>query len=231
MARDHTTTGHYISCNNGGTLTNIGASNGDYTVCGWFQIDSMSNGWPMMVTKAYSGGAYTFELRLDNSTGANQFVLGNGGGSVDVVTGHGNLIGQGWIWQCIRKTGLLMEIYGRHGGGGVHQCDDKISGVSGGNNGYNIHIGTRAGGDFWYDGRTAEVAIWNTSLSVGEMEGLGMGRSPSMVRPLNLVAYWPLRGTASPEPDFSGNNNSGTVVGAQGTSFHAPIGPYAPFVA
>jgi hypothetical protein len=59
----------------------------------------------------------------------------------------------------------------------------------------------------------ADGAIWNVILSPLEIAALGKGVRPPVIRPRNLVGYWPLDGLQSPEPDLSGNAYNGTVNG------------------
>jgi hypothetical protein len=51
------------------------------------------------------------------------------------------------------------------------------------------------------DGRFAEVGIWNVTLDDAEIAALAKGFCPKLIRPQSLIAYWPLAGNASPEPD------------------------------
>ena len=44
----------------------------------------------------------------------------------------------------------------------------------------------------YWSGRIAEAAIWNTDLTGADVRILGVGYSPLLVKPQNLVAYWPL---------------------------------------
>jgi len=46
--------------------------------------------------------------------------------------------------------------------------------------------------DGYTSGRIAEAAIWNVALTDAEVAILAKGYSPLLVRPQNLVAYWPL---------------------------------------
>lgn len=47
----------------------------------------------------------------------------------------------------------------------------------------------------------AEVGVWNIALVLEELVALSKGVSPLLIRPTSLVAYWPLYGNDSPEPD------------------------------
>ena len=72
------------------------------------------------------------------------------------------------------------------------------------------------------DGEAAELAIWvGVVFSAQEALLLGNGLSPLALRPDKLVLYAPMFGTTSPEPDWSGNANHGTVTGATATD-HPP---------
>lgn len=64
----------------------------------------------------------------------------------------------------------------------------------------------------WWDGRLAEIAIWNRLLSPTDCGRLGIGHKPTEFSP-NLIFYAPLLGNDSPEPDIVGGT-TGTVTGA-----------------
>jgi hypothetical protein len=76
------------------------------------------------------------------------------------------------------------------------------------------------------NGRLADAAIWNVALSATEAEALARGVSPLRIRPGNLVAYWPIFGTASPEIDVSRGAYPLTLSGTA-VAEHAPV--MAPF--
>jgi hypothetical protein len=92
--------------------------------------------------------------------------------------------------------------------------DSTASGSFTFNTGANTHrIGNgSASGDF-FPGRIADFAIWNVLLSATEAKGLGTGIRVNRIRPLNFLAWLPLDGTASTEPDLSGKAISGTLTG------------------
>lgn len=69
-----------------------------------------------------------------------------------------------------------------------------------------------------FPGLIADVAFWNVALTAAEFAALGVGARPYTIRPLALVGYWPVTGIQSPEPDFSGLNNNGTVTGTVNAS-------------
>lgn len=68
--------------------------------------------------------------------------------------------------------------------------------------------------DRYFNGALMEVAIWNVALGSAEVAVIGSNAiCPLLVRPEALVAYWPLIGGLSPEPDYVGGFNL-TVNGA-----------------
>lgn len=61
-------------------------------------------------------------------------------------------------------------------------------------------------------GRIAEVAIWNAVLTGAQIAAAAASTSGlSGIASGNLVGYWHLCGTASPEPDSSGNGNNAAL--------------------
>lgn len=52
-----------------------------------------------------------------------------------------------------------------------------------------------------FDGRLAEVGVWNRVLSAAELSLLAGGRAPRLIRS-GLVGVWPLIGTSSPESEL-----------------------------
>lgn len=74
----------------------------------------------------------------------------------------------------------------------------------------------------YFDGYIAEVAIWNASLSDPEVAILALGYSPLLIRPQNLVAYWPLIGRTSPEIDIVGGFDL-TLFSSPTTIAHPPM--------
>jgi hypothetical protein len=71
-----------------------------------------------------------------------------------------------------------------------------------------MNVGTRvysgAAADY-LDGDVAEVATYSGGLTIADAAQLATGACPPLVRPESLIAYWPLTGRASPEPDIVGD--------------------------
>jgi hypothetical protein len=56
-----------------------------------------------------------------------------------------------------------------------------------------------------------DVVFYNSALTNAQIQALAAGSHPTVNS--NMLIYWPLEGTTSPEPDASGNNHPGTVAG------------------
>lgn len=72
----------------------------------------------------------------------------------------------------------------------------------------------------FFDGRLAEIAIWNTDLTDDEVTILSLGYSPLFVRPANLVFYAPL--TRTEDRDIIGGM-AFTPTGSPTVADHPPI--------
>lgn len=187
MARDFNGSSHNV--NFGNVISITGAV---ITLHAWIKKDSVSGHDPIIAKMAAANNQY--EL-YTNGTAAGIFA-GNG----NAVEGATALSTGTWYGITGVKNGgagSTLKIYVNGVEDGTFTVVGNISGESS-----SLEIGHSGYGD-WFDGHIAECAIWNTNLSVGEIESLGRGLSPAFVRPQSLQAYWPIYGTASPEPDFS----------------------------
>lgn len=96
-------------------------------------------------------------------------------------------------------------------------------------NALGVYIGTRASGDYMFDGRIGECALWNVALTNAEMTALSKGVCPLLIRRTNLKIYVPVYGAQSPEPDLGSGVGAviyGTVPAA---SAHPPVGRVGAF--
>lgn len=78
---------------------------------------------------------------------------------------------------------------------------------------------TFAGG--FFGGLVAHVQLFASSLSLNQLKQVAA--FPGSIQN-SLRGYWPLWGTSSPEPDYSGNRNNGTVTGATFSGLNPPVG-------
>lgn len=86
-----------------------------------------------------------------------------------------------------------------------------------------LMIGNRLAGDKTFDGEISFFVQWNVILSANEMAIINRGVNPFVVRNSNIELLTPLGGNQSPEPDYSGNGNTGTVTGAIKGAGNPPV--------
>lgn len=88
-----------------------------------------------------------------------------------------------------------------------------------------LFVGGQDDGTAQFTGSIDSVAIWTTVLTQAQIV-TAMGFNGPANLPTNLVEYWPLLGTISPEPDTNADAFSFTVFGsAQGTNSPGQTGP------
>lgn len=74
----------------------------------------------------------------------------------------------------------------------------------------------------YLDGRAAEVAVYNVTLTAEEINALAKGVSPLRIRPQNIIFYVPIYGVGSPEPSVVGDHPF-TLNGTPTQADHAPV--------
>lgn len=92
----------------------------------------------------------------------------------------------------------------------------------------NMAVADFAGGSGAFDGLLSDIAMWSVALGANEISALARGCQPYLIRPSSLVAYWPMWGLASPEPDLSGKKNSITLANSPSRSNQAPTTLWTP---
>jgi len=72
----------------------------------------------------------------------------------------------------------------------------------------------------YWNGRLAEIGLWNRALGADDIAALADGFAPSLF-PRGLISYWPLMGRISPEPDWFGGQ-TGSLVNTPTAADHPP---------
>jgi hypothetical protein len=195
------------------------------TIAAWVWLNALPSGGP--------GNACVIEQSDTNLGGTIKafYLRVEGSGNVHVSVGDGSnhpfggSIGTGsWQHLILRKDGtggtaLQGWINGSQvcSGSGSQSVPNNadVTPVMG-------DTGTRPG----VNGFQAETAIWDVALTDAELVALSKGLNPMMLRPGNLRGYWPLWGSDSPERDYSGRGNTGTLANSPGNGRHAPVMPF-----
>jgi hypothetical protein len=77
----------------------------------------------------------------------------------------------------------------------------------------------------YFDGKIADVAMWNVQLSTAEIAALSQGARPYQIRRPSVIFWLPMDGLQSPEPDLSGNAFNGTLIGSPSFAPGPPLRP------
>jgi len=84
-------------------------------------------------------------------------------------------------------------------------------------------IGNFFTGTTTWDGYIAEVTFWKgTLLGDNQLQALCRGVNPFFISQTKPSLYMPAFGDQSPEPDYSGNNNDGTLLDTTKVDTHSP---------
>lgn len=82
--------------------------------------------------------------------------------------------------------------------------------------------------DGYMSGSIGSVAIWDVVLSDDEVAALALGVDPRRIRPGSLIHYWRIEGLDSPEPDWTSNGASLTLVGTPARANNPPVELFTP---
>jgi len=203
-------------------------SSTDFTIAAWIKPDTVPGGGANahVVGKAGNTAASVqYGLLLIDTSGAKAVLQwGDGVGTLQSITSATNISTGVWTHVCAKTTAGtgLSKLFLN----GVLSTTATRT-VTLGDTASNFVIGARGDGSTNpYDGKVAEVAVWNVALTDAEIAALGKGVSPFLVRPKNLMAYYSLWGVgAADEPDLSGNAQTLTETGTVGVADHSPTGP------
>lgn len=225
MARDHT--GVALSTYGMGNPTGpIDMTGTGLTIATWIRPDVLPAAVGMIVNKAVAGSNDGYGL---GHTSAKPIVrVGNGGvqsatGATTITTG---------VWHHLAGTmsgtgasALRVYLDGNQDGTGSAAAAMPDTAAD-------FNIGGFSGNVQMFDGRVAETCLWNVALTAAEILALAKGVSPLLVRPKNIVGYWPFYGvpptTNAAEQDFSDYGQVVTTPGSVGPADHAPVGPSVP---
>ena len=194
------------------------------TIACWFKADGTVGGTLVSITYRGSG------VGVD----ANWFRLSANGGADAPVSMDVNATGGGLNFQNAASSTNYAPLKWHFAAGVFTSTTSRDVYLDGGSKGSNTtltplepqSIDTVAAGllaralnDQDFAGKLAYVQIFNRALDVNEINQIM--RIPGSV-PRGLVLFWNFLG-GSPEPDYSGNGNSGTVTGATVSADNPPI--------
>jgi hypothetical protein len=214
MARSFNGSSDHIDLSTSNTLNPTPS----YSMSAWF-ICPFVNAYNPVLAKGGAGNGFNLYVKSNKT-----LAVYSGGTSYD---GTGSQVcGTGWnhVAVTINSTSLVIVSYLN---GVVDFTSSGAFNTNDGNGTKALEIGGDGGGGHLYGGTIADVAVWNAVLSSAEVIALSKGARPHTIRPLSLVAFWPLDGLQSPEPDLSGGVFNGTLTGTA-KAFGPPLAPFTP---
>src|SRR5262245_12766650 len=180
------------------------------TMACWGYVLNATQDHTLMSLASNSVATNGFFLRAAGTTGGDPLVAA-GNANASAISGSAYPTST-WFQACGRyETATVRNVF-LNGTIGTASSNSQTPTPN------TTSIGSRVGStetDF-LDGRVAEAAIWNVSLTQAEITSLASGVCPLAIRPASLVAYWPLYGRLSPELDLHGRFeltvNGATVI-------------------
>jgi hypothetical protein len=193
----------------------LSGSAGPFTIAFWFQSGNVNSG-PTYLAEGYGGAQWAV-------------IYGYSSGQIEFYTGDPNIRLNTGI--TISDVNWHHVVY-RKSAAGVSSWDKFLDGVKTNIN-PSIDFSLPSVDSFWTFNANnsaapclcslADMVLYNSALSDSEILSLAQGsRPPSLTE--QPVLYWPLEGTSSPEPDASGNNHPGTILG---NIIQVPDPPYS----
>lgn len=205
-----------IDCGSSATLKPTAAT---YSL--WINYSSAPTGYGMLMGNRENAGRSGFSIYLRSTGHLAYYVAGTGPTQVD--PGTAALSTSTWYnIVCSYDSTNGVKTFVNNSTDGTAAAAGNISQTFSTTFRFGIDDSTQA-----YAGRIALAGVWNTSLAAGEILALSRGVLPYTIRPAALIGYWPLDGLQSPEADFSGIKNNGTLTGTTAAD-GPPIGMFTP---
>ena len=192
----------------------LSSSNGPFTVAFWFQSLN-TNPSPSYVVDGYSSGSSQWAVIYGYTSQQIEFFTGaaaprqNSG--IPITDGQ-------WHHIAYRKSASGSSSWDRFLDGVKTNMNPSINFTLPAASGtYAFNSG---GGGSLCQCSLADIVLYSSALADTDIQSLAQGaRPPSLAE--SPVLYWPLTGS-SPEPDESGNNHPGTIVGSLSTTYAPP---------
>lgn len=191
---------------------------GPFTIHAWIKPDSVTSVRRIVAKWGSSTAERQYMLQLNVAK-----VDGRSGGTTnnDNITGPTSVSAN--VWSAVAYRRSTSGVGGEHGIW-LNGADEGHEATATGNNNSAapVRIATDNIDSNHFDGKIAEVAIWDAYLTPAEIGALARGIAAVQIRRQNLVGYWPLFGLADPEADYTGGGNA--TYGGSPTRFaHAPV--------
>lgn len=194
-----------------------------FTISAWFHLDQLPStaGDEMAIFQIDDGtGNLNFwTLRADDTADKLQFNSRLNGGTVGVAETANSVSATAWQHAFViaaSATDRTAVLNGDTGNEGTDTSNVTPASID------RTQIGRQGVQNNFFDGRLAEVAVWNIALTEAEGVALSKRFSPALIRPGSIVAYWKIIGRLSPEPNYWDGGNNLAVTGTA-VAEHSPI--------
>ena len=170
------------------------------TLACWFNPNDISDRSLVSILNTGAPSDNAFVLHTSSGDTLVHASVANGGGGTGSAASGGTVTTGAWHHAAATFFSTTSRNAWLNGVGGA--TDTTACANPTGPN----QAGLSAGGlgQTYFNGAIAEAAIWDVALTAAEIATLARGVSPLLVRPGSLLAYWPVYGTQSPEPDLKG---------------------------
>lgn len=176
------------------------------TISIWFYPTGAQNSSYYVIHDRNNGGTHGGGIFASGSS-PNKMAYYYGSGSGHTDPGTNSYSNNTWnhVALVLSGSGLAVSAYLNGSLDGTNtswdaQTQTNILGANGTNSNF--------------AGMLADFAFWSgVGLTSAEIVALSLGVRPHTIRPSFLQIYSPIDGLQSPEPDFSGNANNGTLTG------------------
>lgn len=188
------------------TTTSTPVDSGPITIACW--ANQSTSGTQNIVAIEQSSGSNRFAISVSN-TGRAQAQS-----QTIVVQSSNTFSTNNWNHFCgIYDDAIIKRSIWLNGIGNITTTSTENTS---GKNRINIGARTSAGAvGAYFDGRIAEVGIWNTALTAAEITSLAKGMTCDKVRPQSLVFYAPIvRDLIDQKGSLTITNNNGATVAA-----------------
>lgn len=178
------------------------------TIAVWFKTAQASAN--ITLASLYNNANKQYNVALELLSGA---VLASSyyAGGYTAATSAGSYSTGAWQHACgVFASATSRTAYVNGGGSGSDTTNRAVTGLD------TFQLGAYmfSSRQMYFDGDLAECGIWDVALTADEIASLGKGFAPALIRPASLLAYYPVFGNASPEPDRWKNRYDLTVTGA-----------------
>ena len=169
-----------------GNTTTCPITNAPFTASCWFNADVFDGG--ALITLSNSSGNDRFQLRI-TATPTIRFLAVDADVN-DTFDSTGTPVVSTWGHACMSATSATSRaVYFNGANKATDTTSRTITGLS------RLHIGSARDANTnqsYFNGRIAEVGVWDVALTDDEVASLGQGISCALIRPQSLVFYAPL---------------------------------------